>query len=327
MAKSKIIKGYFFKAQKQSQSLYELMSPNELLGLLDHIGNLNLQDKKYVTDSEERTIILPQDKNRVAGIEIPNYPGYVSGMLLAKRDVNLPMTGIDNGETLNLRPIDLGGGNLMEVTYFMVHKKTGILLFLNNRAAGTHVSLAQNLSSFLGNTTKQGFKVMSGNAYTDYIFLAHILNMNSLERVEDLLAVKSMEFRFVGDPMQIRKNLAPGQTNQDISNIMGIADYFDAFNIAITLKPIRGKQLSRNRIPGFFNWVEPIMRMNDKSRFTVSGKGQGSGLEMIDLLNDRFLFTTTIRYEGEFVPAVDVFNAMQVNFEERLTAMIASPIE
>ena len=160
-------------------------------------------------------------------------------MLLAKRDVNLPMTGIDNGETLNLRPIDLGGGNLMEVTYFMVHKATGILLFLNNRAAGTHVSLAQNLSSFLGNATKPGFIVMSGNAYTEYIFLANILNMNRLERVEDLLAVKSMEFRFVGDPMQIR-NLAPGQTNQDIFNIMDIADYFDAFNIAITLKPTRG---------------------------------------------------------------------------------------
>ncbi len=325
MAKTKSIKGYFFKSIKQSEAPDTLAKPEEFIGLLNHIGSLNLSDRKHESNSEERTIILPHDRDRVAGVEIPDYPGYMSGMLLRKRDVSLPMTGIEDGETLDLKPVDLGGGVLMEVTYFMVHKDSGILLFLVNRSAGSHVDLAQNLSSFLGSDTRPGFKMRSENSFTNYLYLANLMNLNGLERVSDLFTVKGLDFRFVGDPQEIR-NLFPGSTNENISDILNIADYFEAFSVSMALKPERGKNLTKHKIPPFFRKLESFLRMNDKSKFTVSGMREGKRMETIDLLNDRFLFTTTIKYDGEFVPAVEVFNAMQVNFEERLPAMIEAPI-
>ncbi|MBK5261872.1 MAG: hypothetical protein JJE17_04760 [Peptostreptococcaceae bacterium] len=326
MAKSKNIKGYFFKVQKLSQGTEELASGSDLLELLEYIGTLSLLERRHEMENEERTIILPCDSNRVEGVVIPEYEGFLSGMLLRKRDVNLPMTGIEDGDTLNLKPVDLGGGSLMEVTYFMVHKSTGILLFLVNRAAGSYVNLAHNLSSFLENSRQNGFKMRTGNSFAEYLYLANILNMDRLERVEELFAVKSLDFRLVGDPTEIRE-LLPGSTGDKINDLLGIADYFDAFNISVVLKPKRGGKLSKNKIRPWFTKAKPILDMNDKSKFVVSGTGAGRGTETIDLLNDRFLFTTTIKYEGEFVPAIEVFNAMQLNFTERLTAMIEAPTE
>jgi hypothetical protein len=326
MAKTKNIKGYFFRPLKQSEMPDELASPDEILGLLDHIGNLSLSERRFEANSEERTILLPHDRLRVAGVDIPDYQGYLSGMLLRKRDISLPMTGIEDGDTLDLKPVDLGGGTLMEVTYFMVHKATGILLFLVNRSAGSYIDLAQNLTSFLGNGSRGGFRMRVGNTFANYLYLASIPNINTLQRVDDLLAVKSLDFRFVGDPTEIRR-LIPGDTGTKISEALNIADYFEAFNISIVLKPNRGEKLSKHKIRPFFMKSESILRTNEKSRFSVSGTGSGRSLETIDLLNDRFLFTTTIKYEGEFVPAIEVFNAMQVNFEERLPAMIQAPIE
>lgn len=327
MAKTKNIKGYFFKVQKLSQGVEELASGNDLLELLNYIGNLSLFERRHEMNNEERTIILPCDRDKVEGVEIPDYEGFLSGMLLRKRDVNLPMTGIEDGDTLNLKPVDLGGGSLMEVTYFMVHKSTGILLFLVNRAAGSFVNLANNLSSFLDSSRQNGFKMRSGNSFAEHLFLANILNMDRLKRVEELFSVKALDFRFVGDPTEIREQLTAGSTGDKINDLLGIADYFDAFNISVVLKPKRGGKLTKNKIRPWFTRAKPILEMNDKSKFVVSGTSAGKGTETIDLLNDRFLFTTTIKYEGEYVPAIEVFNAMQLNFTARLTSMIGAPTE
>ena len=324
MAKSKTIKGYFLRPVKQSESPDANATSEEILGLLDYIGSLSLSERNYET--EERTIILQHDTERVAGIAIPKYEGYVSGLMLRKRDVSLPMTGIEDGEILDLKPIDLGGGTLMEVTYFMVHRPTGILLFLVNRSAGSFIDLAQKLSGYLGSPNNPGYRMRSGSSFTRYLYLANILNSNSLQRVEDLFAVKSLDFRFVGDPIELRRFL-PNTTNRNINSIMDINDYFEGFNISVVIKPKRGEKLQKHKIAPFFQNVERVLRLNEKSKFIVSGSKPRSRTETIDLLNDKFLFTTTIKYEGEYIPALEVFNAMQLNFEERLPAMVDAPIE
>lgn len=324
MAK-KTIKGYFFRPEKNGNDLKELASGREIIELLEHIALLPVLERSYIQDNSERSILLEGD-HLSEMTQIPHFDGYRCGMFLHKRDVNLPWVGYTEEDTINLQPVDLGGGELMEVTYFIVHEHTGILLYLINRSVGSIKHLAYYLSNFLTRDGIAGYDMRIGNSLVDWLYLTPILNLNRLERVEQLLELKSISLRCVAKPEEWSE-ISKNSTLTLMSSFFSLTDYFEANSLHIELKTGRNDSLKRGAVKPLYTILQNLLSRNKRNKFIVRGKDQSLGYQEIDLISDQHLFTSKMTYEGRYLSSFDVFKEMKQNFDSRLNEMVGAPID
>ena len=319
---TKTIKGHFFKAQKNGNGIEELVTGSELIGFLDYISRIPVFERKYDYKGEERSMLINGDQ-MTAETYIPDFEDYKCGMFLHKRDVNLPLVGTVEQDSIALHPIDLGEGRLMEVTYFMVHQETGILLYLSNRLVGNIKYLAYYFTNFLQRQGHPGYIVNVGNSTAYSIFLSPILNLDRLERIEELYQVKEVKLRCIAK-QEDWANINGEHPLSLVQKFSGVSDFFEAETLYLELKTNRNQSLRTGAIRQTYNALSDLFSKNKRSKFIVRGKDETSKYQEIDLLNDQYLFSSEIKYDGEFLPSFLVFEEMKRNFDERLNDMVGA---
>ncbi len=319
--KSKNLTCYFYRIQTNDGINEDSkdLNPDDFITFIEYLKDIQLDDRLWGKEGDERTIVFKSDLEKgLTGLSLVNFEGYVTGAFMHKRDVALPYSSIENENKLELNPIEIDG-NLMEVTYFLIHKESGTLLLLNNRFVGSISSFQQYLTNFLfQNGNLKQYRRINTNNSTRF-FLAPILNLDPKERLNNLTIIKSFNAKF------IRSNESGYdyiKSKDSLSYFEELGDALNGSNINIRITPKRNGSLNIPTLKDICKKILPNMKKIDNNYLRIEGIDSEKQFHLVDLLNDKMLYKTTVTYEGKNVPARIILETMHDEYEKRLSEIV-----
>jgi len=227
--------------------------------------------------------------------------------LFTKKRSDAPTeTKVENDGTIKISPIEIASGAFIsESTLLVLNVKTGVILELMNRNAGTTGSFAYYLS------------LCNEDENPEYFEVAPVLNNQAaLARLGTMSALKKLEF-------SLSTALIPEEQQR-----MGLDDLFSTVNdvannpatrkVNVVMSASRGKSLDKSGIIKIVKKLLHLQNEKPKGILRVSGEGQSSAFDIIDFVKDEFLFLWRYEHEGKYINTGEVFEFMQKDYERRL---------
>ena len=324
--RTKSIKGlyYVFNKTIPGEMTGERVKPQELCALFDFIKKKKLIER-YIGEPESMLIAFNGDK--LNGIKIPaDDEIFKYGVFLKKREAQFPYEGKDNedGDSIEVTQIELNEESYMfEMTYFMLDKRSGILLYLDSKNVGKINSFVNYLQGYLSTPDLKKYDLLIGNKLADKITEAPIPTPDIQKRLENFRRISAFTFKLGGIASQ---SLYVGRyTSSDkmISNaakeVVADTEMLEGFSLEFRIVPKKRKSLAKEKIMTIFKRFENDLRQDEsKAKFRIEGKsGIREDFDILDFLEDDFMINSELNYTGRYAPIDEIFNIMEGNFKGR----------
>lgn len=328
---TKTLKGYYYVLYKTAPGdmTEKRVNAQELSALFDFIGSKKLKER-YIGETDARLIAFSGDK--LNNVTIPkDDENYRYGIYLKKREAMFPYEGRDNEDDNSIDVIEITIGEssyMFEMTYFMLDKKNGILLYLDNKNVGKINSFTSYLQNYLTvDEDHPKFNLEMEDKLANRITSAPISTPDIQEHLNDFSRVSSLVFKLAGQPGQsffLGKYSSSDHALESLSGeIITDTESLAGYSIEIRVVPNRKKSLLKETIIQLFNALSGSMPKDSNSKFRIEGKsGINEEFDVLDFLEDKYMMHSTIDYEGRYVPMDRVFNQMTGNFNKRRKELV-----
>ena len=325
--RSKTLKGfyYIFEKTRQGEIDGQQVTGAELTGLFSFMKNSYSLSDRYIGDDEQRLMAFHGDKftSDDADFVVPEETdNFLYGLFMKKRDAALPLSATQSEDNLDIRRIAIGESSfIFEVTYFMLDKKNGIILFLNNKHVGTIDNFKYYLQNFLAadaESQKYPFKI--GENYANYLNSAPISEEDVLSHLQRFSKIKVLNYKLAG---QEGKSLrVPGFSSSDAAlesaaagNDITDMDSLGGFSITVTITPNKNKSLNPVAIRNLHkNLRDKLNSTKHRKNFKVEGVDGEGHPDVLNFLADDIMMQSSVSFEGKYVSNALVFKEMENDF-------------
>lgn len=308
---SKRVKGYYFrlrtampKKEDETKKEFRFLDSDDVMGIISRIRNTPLLSrfrKDYIMS-------FKGDAISGEGVDIPVYDGYECAFFMRKRDAALPKTATVVDDGIMLKELKMGSESyIMETTFLLVNTELAVLLFIvNGNVSNGNSSVTNYLNCFLG--TEE----------TRYLEAVPVANIDALSRLNKLNRIQAIDCCVV----------APFFRLDDARNISGTSEMFETLaeageddnvrTIKVVYSAKRNKTVPFAVAKKLYRFL--TQRADHKegtSLFRVRGCGE-NGPEMIDFINNDFLFTMFSDNSARNLDPSEVFGYMYNHFIQNL---------
>lgn len=324
----KTIKGYYSVWEKTQAGAIDgqILTGAEMAGLFKFMKTVPISDR-YIGDEDQRLIALHGDAftGDADFIVPPETDDFIYGLFMKKRDSVLPMRATQTEDNLEIRRIEIGDKSfIFEISYFMVDKRNGIVLLINNRNAGSLENFRYYLQGFLAaDSDSRKYKLMIGDRIASRLNCAYIPEEDVLSRLAQFSRIGCLHYKLGGE--EGRSLRVPGFTSSDDAlkaaaegKTIDDMESLGGFTINVTITPNRGGSLKGSGIKKLFaNLSESLCTTKYRKAFNVDGLDKEGRPDALDFVANNIMINTSILYEGKYVSNQAVFEAMEADFLSR----------
>ena len=323
MAKTglKIIKGHYYQLLKSNSKEEKALSGNEVTDLFSALREIPVNSRKQWIDAANRLLVFHGDP---IDLEIPEFELFICGALIKFREDVNPMIATDKGNMIHVDELKIDPSqNLIEITLFMIHKKTGLMLLINNRNAGTNNTMGAVLESLI--CQHESLRTIAERTNMDMLQVVALIEKKSMEKLARTAEIKSMTYTFkvIPDDGEL-----PGFSDDPEDNIIAsIGQSLHDLNVptvSVTYSTGHSKSIfNRNATE---KQIRKILRSNKgfyASKCKVIGGDINGRYTEIDFLMDQFLFSDKFQIEpgNKWPPFHKIYESMGKDFINRLHAL------
>ncbi len=274
------------------------------------IDNMPLRKKSKLnrfftlTGSEPKWILLHADDSG-----IPEKSGFIQGLFVKSRTSKWPYKEDVNGKVSQILEIN----GMAEVSYFIIDKNNGVVIYTANQFVGGHKSfqnyLNEKILELRNNTTLNILK--SGKK--EYLCELNLI-INSIN-IEDLVkksTIKKYNMRLVR-PKNYDKSTIDLPLNSETDIFVNNLKWVKTQNIEF----LAGRS---NDLPGkrLKNWISFARENRDiVTRADVLDEDS----RVIDLLGEDYVLNSMIDYTKKYMPHQDVFNSLMSEYKSKQTVI------
>lgn len=191
---TKPVNGYYYRILKNSSSYQDVeFKPHELVDLFEIIKKSSLTERTINVSNSDRQLLFKEDLEGT--IELEEFDGYISCVFTNLRSSdNTPYLSSLQKNKRVFRAIDKDPDEVFaETMHIMVSKKTGCILVVLNRMAGTENILISYLNNFLNNN---GIDLPCKQEKTNILSIAPVMKIDCFKLVEEMALVKEFSIHF-----------------------------------------------------------------------------------------------------------------------------------
>lgn len=295
--------------EQAAEKSIAILTGKELQNLLDVIAKVPLIDRFRGT-ADERLIAFKGDSLLTDGKPLP-FPLWDGGdftcaIFMKKRTINLPAQATEKDGEIEIAEIRLGDDTyIMETTYVLLHKKTGIMLLLNNRNVGTSGAFAYYLSQF----------DRAGNP--EYFETCPIANIDAFERLNHLEMIRSIEVTVMGTFIERELDESTKAVSEVLKGKLDVENDSALKQMRTIYTAQKGKSFSKSNVGKMLKAIFASHKDHPSKVCRIVGTSE-NGPETIDFVKNDYVFTSVFEYTSRYMPAVEVFETMREGFKKDL---------
>lgn len=245
------------------------------------------------------------------------------GVFLKRRGNNRPLEDGEDGSLIQLT-LQNESHEVAEVSYFGIHRESGILFLTYNPLVGGVNQLIIYLNSRINSIRRQNIEVpIDGLTEVSTIQLYYIAYPDS-ERVfrEDMDQIQGLEFHIAAEPEFLASQFLFDDVNRDRLGMQLIKEFAkesNCANISIKIsaekpKKIKGKgrekrirysTLNKQFLVRFYDSTKMHLQSRKDSRFNIKGRVVDEDLRLLDLVNSRLTYPLKINIQDGY----DILNS------------------
>ncbi|GEM_PF-3404794 len=319
---NKRLKGVYFQIKAKIDSRQDDEQKGKKDGRDASVNQIHVLSGKEISDLVDKVLEKPFNDRFLGGMdyalawcndkissEMTSIPKDGEGFrffLFTKRRSDSPtQTKLENDGTIKIEPIQIGSGAFIsETTLVILNVETGIVLELMNRNVGTTTSFAYYLSQ------------CEGKPQPDFFEVIPVLRGDALRRLGTMAAIKSFEF-------SLSTEFLPSETKEDVGTLFAkVSDVTSdpaTRHLNVVMSAKKGQTLQRN---GIQSLVSILFTLRDRrktgGKMRATGIGKDNRYEVVDFLNDDFLYLMQYPMPGRYINTGEVFQHMKDNFKSYL---------
>lgn len=299
------------KKAKTDESKIKIMDGSEIQELLGRVFSTEVT--KRFRGQDERLLANKNDKIKASMLAFPNsddskYKDFDCLLFMKKRTADLPSQAKETNDSIEIIPIEISDDSyVMEVTFVMVHKTTGIIMHATNKFVGTDGALIYYLSQF------------GGSEHPEYFEPCPIANVDAFERMDKMEMVSCFEMSIAGTFFE-KRDANKMSLDNILDNLESIATNDNMKMLHLVVRAENKKSLS---IPSIINLLRSVFKSPSRKPSNVCRVFGCSedGPETIDFIKNDYIHTFDMEYTSRYIPAAEVFERMLTDFKQKLPDM------
>lgn len=286
---------------------------------------MSWKDRKILINGSDKLIAFPSDNINQELTELDKVDAlkdfYLGVILNYRQGLNpLLMESEEDKVTLNKLTIK-NNQDIVEMTYFMVHKKSGIFLIIKNRFAATAKTLEEYLNLLY--SKDEYLKKLFGEKTTGFS-ITPLIEDAAMKKLSNLATMGKVYMNFEVD-QEWEQPVLFGKRKTVENQLLDSIDNSFRGTLFQTVKiELTAKRKGTMSIDFLKNSISKLIlgseRLKPKS-LRATGRNQLGSIEKIDFLLDTFIFSQTFNVENKndkYPKIEDVFNGMYLDFKKKL---------
>lgn len=253
----------------------------------------------------------PNDKILAeAGIaSIPkDQDGYRFFLFMKRRSDSPTQTRIEDDGSIEIKPIEISNGSFIsETTLVVLNEETGVLLQLLRRTVGTSSAFTYYLSQF------------DGRENPEYYEQCPVLNMEAFKRLGEYSMINKIEFSLSGS--QLPDKAETETIDYLYSRVSTLASNPATKQFNVRLSSQKGKSFSIGDTKNLFLDLLHLQNNKPTGICRASGIMENDKFEVVDFVNNDFLFLYNYTMQGKYINTKEVFDLMLKDFSKRKKAI------
>ncbi len=323
MAQKKV-KIYFLDLSRKGED--KALAQQEIKDIFGHLENKILK-KSTKENHVENSRVKKNDDNYFYLITnnddsslIAKHNKYILGIFAKDRHFNYPYKSNETCQLVRLPFIndDDDKNAITETTFFLVNPKLSVILWLSNRNVSSYTKLEEYLNFMIADCENINFDVC----------INPLIRTSSFTRLLESNALKAIEFTYTGQITGINGILATLDKDIDVVET--------SENKEIPIRKIQTKITLDQSCKGIMekgvSFINAIKRLREKDcdlklKATVknsedvtklpqqTNKKVNDQTKVIDLIEDKYVVTSTLRLEGKYNDVQRVHNLLINNMD------------
>lgn len=302
---------------------------SEIISFFDKLQSFSPQEEqkpnRYYYSPEDRDeepyIMLLQGDNKS---DIPKSNDFIHGVFLKIRNKNYPVEYSLRGimSELELNP----DSYLAEVVYFTIHKKTGIVVYNNNRFVGGEKRLTSYFNYFYNTLSEDtGYCLYTPDQKKVQAFTLDLIpRLNPEKQIDEVTNLRRIEIRLAMTQNGLSSlNLS---TKKETVLCKELNDHPMSDNLTIVFsQKQQSDSISLKSAKAFIASILPFVKSSDKGQCLLKGKIDEES-RIIDLISDKYVHIEEVEFEKGYIPPEELFPIFEnviKRYENKISTALA----
>lgn len=253
------------------------------------------------TGKEPRWILLNTDDE-----DIPSNSEFIYGLFVKSRSAKWPYQEDTDGTVSQLKSIKA----MAEITYFVVDKSKGVVIFAANQFVGGHKALQVYLNVKIQELRNSMKTIILKNGKKSFLFeMNMIINEIGLDEIFKKGKIVKYSMRVVRPKFYdtSKKDISlKNETDVFVNNLKWVKTQNIDFSAG------RSNELPKSRVKKWISFARENRQIVRKAEVIDENS------RVINMLEEEYILTSVIEYNKRYMPYKDVFDLMISEYKSKL---------